>query len=99
MNALLQLWEAIKPYSAAIGLVITWAGIAYVALSRRLDWSRKRFDRISFSLNYIVNWLDGDMKLVQGATRLPPNGPLIQPTYPYYRTAEHELLLRAAISL
>src|SRR4051794_23393586 len=69
MNALLQLWDAIKPYSAAIGLVITWAGIAYVALSRRRDWSRKRFDRINFSLNYVVDGKLAMRTLLETTTR------------------------------
>lgn len=54
---------------------------------------------LRFSANYIVNWVDGDMKLIQGGTRFPPNGPLIQPTYTPYQSADHELLFRAAVGL
>lgn len=60
-------------------------------------WSR----HFRFSANYLLNYLDGDMPLVQGGTRIPvpASGGLPQPTIPFYRTAEHELLFRAAIAL
>ena len=59
-------------------------------------WISRHF---RFSANYFINYLDGDMPLVTGTVRFPPAGPLMQPTYPYYRTAQHELLFRAAIAL
>jgi hypothetical protein len=66
-------------------------------LALSLWWSR----HFRFSTNYLINYLDGDMPLVQGNIRIPvpatANTP--QPTIPYYRTAEHELLFRAAIAL
>lgn len=60
-------------------------------------WSR----HFRFSANYLVNYLDGDMPLVQGDTRIPvpASAAVPQPTIPFYRTAEHELLFRAAIAL
>jgi hypothetical protein len=60
-------------------------------------WSR----HFRFSANYLVNYLDGDMPLVQGTTRIPvpATGNLPQPTSPYYRTTEHEILFRAGIAL
>jgi hypothetical protein len=54
---------------------------------------------VRFSVNYIMNYLDGDMRLIQGGYKFPQNGPLIQPTTTFYRTPEHELLLRAAVGL
>ena len=52
-----------------------------------------------FSVNYLLNYLDGDLKLDDGSVRLPMPNNLGQPTLTYYRTAEHELLFRAAIGL
>lgn len=54
---------------------------------------------VRFSANYLMNYLDGDMPVIQGGTRIPTGGPLMQPTYPFYRTPEHELLFRAAVGL
>jgi len=54
---------------------------------------------VRFSANYFVNYLDGNMPVIQGSVRFPPAGALMQPTYPFYRTAEHELLFRAALAL
>ena len=54
---------------------------------------------VRFSANYFMNYLDGDMPVVQGGVRFPPGGALMQPTYPFYRTAEHELLFRAAFAM
>jgi hypothetical protein len=46
--------EAVRPHLASLGLVVTWAGIALVALRRRVNWKRKRFiEVVNFSLNYI----------------------------------------------
>jgi hypothetical protein len=59
-------------------------------------WISRHF---RFSTNYFINYLDGDMPLVKGDVRFPPAGPLMQPTYPFFRTAQHELLFRAAIAL
>lgn len=52
-----------------------------------------------FSVNYLLNYLDGDLRLDQNNGRLPMPGPTGQPTATFYRTAEHELLFRAAIGL
>lgn len=52
-----------------------------------------------FSVNYLLNYLDGDLKLDEGGVRLPQPNNMGQPTLTYYRTAEHELLFRAAIGL
>jgi phosphate-selective porin len=54
---------------------------------------------VRFSANYFLNYLDGNMPVIQGMVRFPPAGALMQPTYPFYRTAEHELLFRAALAL
>jgi hypothetical protein len=54
---------------------------------------------VRFSANYLMNYLDGDMPLVQGKVHIPTGGPLMQPTFTFYRTPEHELLFRAAIGL
>lgn len=59
-------------------------------------WMSRHF---RFSTNYFVNYLDGDMPLIKGDVRFPPAGPLMQPTHPFFRTAQHELLFRAAIAL
>lgn len=54
---------------------------------------------VRFSANYFLNYLDGNMPVVTTDVRFPPAGPLMQPTYPFYRTPEHELLFRAAFAL
>ncbi len=54
---------------------------------------------IRFSANYLVNYLDGDMALIQGGVKLAPPGNTGQPTSLFYRTAEHELLFRVAFGL
>jgi hypothetical protein len=64
-------------------------------LAANLWWSR----HVRFSANYMLNYLDGDMPLVKDGVKFPQNGPLMQPTYPFYRTAEHELLFRAGLAL
>ena len=66
-------------------------------MAANLWWSR----HFRFSANYLVNYLDGDMPLIQGDTRIPvpASAAVPQPTIPFYRTAEHELLFRAAIAL
>lgn len=64
-------------------------------LAANLWWSR----HVRFSANYLLNYLDGDMPLVKDGVKFPQNGPLMQPTYPFYRTAEHELLFRAGLAL
>ncbi|MCS6913677.1 MAG: porin [Myxococcales bacterium] len=55
--------------------------------------------QLRLTVNYIVNYLDGDMRLIQGGVKFPAILPLVQPTYTFYRTAQHELLLRAAVAL
>ncbi len=52
-----------------------------------------------FSINYLLNYLDGDMGLVQGGAKLAAPGTTGTPTGLYYQTAEHELLFRAAMGL
>lgn len=59
-------------------------------------WATKH---VRGSVNYFMNYLDGDMPLIQGNVKIPTAGPLMQPTYTFYRKAEHELLFRVAISL
>jgi len=54
---------------------------------------------VRFSANYFLNYLDGNMPVIASDVRFPPAGPLMQPTYPFYRTPEHELLFRAALAL
>lgn len=54
---------------------------------------------VRFSANYFLNYLDGNMPVISGDVRFPPAGPLMQPTYPFYRTPEHEVLFRAAFAL
>ena len=66
-----------------------------LGVALNLWWTR----HLRLSANYFMNYLDGDMVLVTGATNIPTAGPLMQPTRPYYRTPEHELLFRAAIAL
>ena len=66
-------------------------------VAANLWWSR----HFRFSVNYLLNYLDGDMPLAQGSARIPvpASGSLPQPTVPFYRTPEHELLFRFAIGL
>mgnify|MGYP002137242779 CR=1 FL=1 len=66
-------------------------------VAANLWWSR----HFRFSVNYLLNYLDGDMPLAQGSVRIPvpASGNLPQPTVPFYRTPEHEVLFRFAIGL
>lgn len=53
-----------------------------------------------FSVNYLLNYLDGDMPLISSdAVRLLQAGPTGQPTTMFHRTAQHELLFRAGFGL
>lgn len=54
---------------------------------------------LRFSVNYVLNYLDGDMPFVRGDSKINVGGPLMQFTNTYYRTAQHEILFRAAIGL
>jgi len=45
-------------------LLVTWAGIGWVAIRRRRDWRRKRFtQQVNFSLNYLESDADGRPRL------------------------------------
>ncbi len=62
MNALTWFLDLVKPYMSGLALLVTWIGIAYVALRRRVHWYNKRFvTQVNFSLNYVV----GDQLLMR----------------------------------
>jgi hypothetical protein len=54
---------------------------------------------IRFSANYLMNYLDGTMPLIQGGVKLPAPGTTGAPTSMFYQTPEHELLFRAELAL
>src|SRR5689334_19822223 len=60
MEGLEKVWELVRPYLASVGLVVTWLGIAWLAFRNRRDFSRKRFDRVNFSVNSV---LDGKLAM------------------------------------
>jgi hypothetical protein len=54
MELLLEVFNWILHHSPAIGLVLTWAAIAWVYFRRRASWSQKQFlDQVNFSLSYV----------------------------------------------
>jgi hypothetical protein len=55
MDALWKVWDFVRPHLASVGLAATWAGIALVAFRTRRDFSRKRFEVVNVSLNYVVD--------------------------------------------
>src|ERR1700683_5010284 len=56
METLKEVINWIIPHTAAIGLALTWAGIAWVYIRRRSAWAQKEFaDQVNFSLNYVIN--------------------------------------------
>jgi hypothetical protein len=55
---------------------------------------------VRFSANYLLNYVDGDIGIIQPGVKLPPpSGTTGQPTSIFYRTPEHEVMLRAAIGI
>lgn len=54
MDGLREVLDAIRQHVGTLGFVVTWAGIAWVYLRKRADWSRKQFlTQVNFSLNYV----------------------------------------------
>jgi hypothetical protein len=55
MERLHDFLDTMRPHWSALALLVTWAGIAFVGIRRRLHWRKKRFlAQVNFSLNYRI---------------------------------------------
>jgi hypothetical protein len=56
MDLIQPVIEFIRRYGGGVSLAITWAGIAWVYLSKRSDWARKQFlGQVNFSLSFLID--------------------------------------------